>query len=113
MAAAGVISLVVWWLADPTLLEAFGGSLIGIGALSLLAGGLAGGGYVTAGDYGILYGRRHRHGWDSVQAEIGRAQDLRARLQRRLRPAANPSAFWQVIAGLLLVGMGATVLGLT
>jgi hypothetical protein len=109
--AAAVVSMVVWWIADVTWLQAFSGSLIGLGVLSLLAGGASGGGYVTAGTFGVNYGRRHDQGWNSTEAEIGRAQDLRGRLRSRLRPEANPTAFWQVMGGLALIGLGILAVG--
>ena len=90
--AAAIISLVVWWLADMSWPQAFGVSLVGIGLLPLLAGGMSGGGYTTAGRYGVLFGKRHDQGWDSTAGEIARAQDLRDRLRDRLRPAPNPTA---------------------
>ena len=110
---AFVASIVVRWLTDVIWLEALAYSLMGIGALSLLVGGVTGGGFVTAGNYGINYGRRHNQGWNSTQGEIARAQDLRDRMRRRLRPEANPTAFWQVIGGITLIGLGLAVLSLS
>jgi hypothetical protein len=111
-AAAG-IAVVVWLMADVSWPTAFGGTLVAMGTLSLLAGGATGGGFVTAGDYGTLYGRRHDSGWKSTAGEIGRAQDLRDRLAIRLRPRRNPTAWWQVIGGLVLIGLGIVALTLT
>lgn len=113
IAAALVISLVVWSLADVSWFTSIGGTLVGMGALSLLSGGANGGGFVTAGDYGIFYGRRHDQGWDSTAGEIGRARDLRDRLAAHLRPRRNPTAWWQVIGGLILVGLGIVALALS
>ena len=107
---AFVLSILVRWLTDVTWLEALAFSLFGLGVLSSFVGGLSGGGFVTAGNYGINYGRRHDQGWNSTQGEIGRAQDLRDRLRSRLRPKPNPTAFWQVIGGLALIGLGIAVL---
>ena len=113
IAVAVVISLVLWWLADLSLVTSIGGTLVGMGTLSLLAGGASGGGFVTAGDYGTFYGRRHDQGWDSTAGEIGRAQDLRDRLAAHLRPRRNPTAWWQVMGGLVLIGLGSVVLALS
>ena len=107
-----LLSIVVRWLTDATWTEALAYSLLGIGAVSLLMGGMSGGGFVTAGNYGINYGRRHNQGWNSTRGEIARAQDLRDRMRRRLRPEANPTAFWQVVGGIALIGLGAAVLSL-
>jgi hypothetical protein len=110
VAAAFLIALVVWWLTDLSWTTSIGGTLVGTGALSLLAGGASGGGFVTAGDYGTRYGQRHHQGWDSTAGEIGRAQDLRDRLAAHLRPRRNPAAWWQVIGGLALIGLGIVAL---
>jgi hypothetical protein len=112
VAAASLVALAVARFADAGYLESLAGSLIGIGALSLLAGGASGGGFITAGDYGINYGRRHDQGWSSTPGEIARAQDLRERMRHRLRPKPNPTAFWQVIGGIALIGLGMGALGL-
>ena len=53
------------------------------------------------------YGRRHEGGVGDPAAEIERVRDLRQRLDRGLRPEANPVAFWQVVAGLAYLGLGA------
>lgn len=111
LGAAVGISLLVWWLSDLVWLSSLGWSLLGMGTISLFAGGMAGGGFVNAGNYGVLYGRRHHQGWASTVGDIGRAQDLRDRLADRLRPRRNPTAFWQVLGGMLLLGLG--ILALT
>lgn len=109
--AAALIGTAVWALSDITWRGGFGGALVAIGVLSLLTGGMSGGGYMTAGGYGILFGSRHNEGWDSTAGEIDRAQDLRGRLMDNLRPRRNATAFWQVIGGLVVLGLGFAVLG--
>ncbi|MDH3730391.1 MAG: hypothetical protein OES13_04625 [Acidimicrobiia bacterium] len=44
--------------------------------------------------------------WASTVGDVGRAQDLRDRLANRLRPRRNPTAFWQVLGGMLLLALG-------
>ena len=112
IAAAAAISLVVWWLTQLSWLDALASCLVGIGLLSLLSGGMSGGGFVTAGPYGAFFGRRHDAGWNSSAGEMRRAQDLRERLRANLRPRANPTAFWQVIGGCVLIGLGVVVLSI-
>ena len=38
--------------------------------------------------------------------------DPRERLRKGLRPKANPTAFWQVVAGFAYVGIGVALLEL-
>ena len=40
------------------------------------------------------------------RGEVMKKRDPMARLRRGLRPQANPTAFWQVIAGFVYIGIG-------
>jgi hypothetical protein len=93
---------------------AAGLSMIGLGTLLLLVGGARGGGYTNMGLGAIeaLAGGRNRSQDDfegDPELRRGRLVERRdpmERLRRGLRPRANPSAFWQSVAGLLYLGVG-------
>ncbi len=77
----------------------------------LLAGGATGGGYTNlgVGAVGAMFGTRRT---DEAQSEMDESwggkpkMDPQERLRKGLRPEANPRAFWQVIGGMLYVGIG-------
>ncbi|NNF68451.1 MAG: hypothetical protein HKN01_01655, partial [Acidimicrobiia bacterium] len=107
--AAGI----VWsLLSGASVAEATAWSSWILGTVMLLLGGTSGSGLsrMSSEDYGIHYGRRHGHGFDDTEGEILRAEDLKERLRRGLRPEANPTAFWQVVGGLAVIGFGLAVL---
>ncbi len=102
-----------WGLAfDGSIGTGIGWALLLLGVPLLLAGGMTGGGFVGAstGDYGILYGRRHRHGQFATEGEILRYRDVRDRLRAGLRPGPNPAAFWQVVGGASYLALAVAVL---
>jgi len=108
LAAAAVVGLMVYGVTSMALGKAVGYSWIATGTFLLLVGGAKGGGYsnISIGALGALAGGRNRSDDDYEEdAELrterfGRRQDPMARLRKGLRPAPNPTAFWQVIAGL-------------
>lgn len=117
VAAAGALALLVVVLSDNSFATGFGYSLIGIGVLLLLAGGVSGGGYANlgAGALGTMFGAGVRAQPGSAEDDdpeelrkevFGRRGDPRERLRRGLRPEANPRAFWQVIAGFAYFALG-------
>lgn len=92
--------------------------LVGWGVLLLLMGGTTGGGYanIGVGAAQSLFGGRSRYDEDIDDPDIRRgkvkATDPRERLRRGLRPPPNPTAFWQVIGGLVAAFLGLVLLGL-
>ena len=113
--AVCVAAGIVWSLfSEASVAEATAGSSWILGTVMLLLGGTSGSGLsrMSSEDYGIHYGRRHGHGFDDTEGEILRAEDLKERLRRGLRPKANPTAFWQVVGGLAVIGFGLAVLSL-
>jgi len=85
-----------------------------LGTVLLLAGGARGGGYTNMGIGAIeaLVGGRNRSHDDfegDAEARRGRImkrRDPMERLRKGLRPAANPTAFWQSVAGFAYIGAG-------
>jgi hypothetical protein len=104
---AAVVGLVVWLISDIPLASTVGYTVILYGVVLLLAGGSTGGGYTNLGmgAMGSLFGTRRA---DEVQPEVSSAYKPTAeeRLQKGLRPEANPRAFWQVVGGTLYVALG-------
>lgn len=114
LAAAGLIGLVVWLATSARLVDALGYSYSALGAVLLLVGGMRGSGY----------GSPAARGNDSPANALGRAgdgpsagrqtgwpagaggYDPVARRRRRLQSAADPAAFWQVMAGCAYFGLG-------
>lgn len=117
VAVGAAVGLLVVWLSDTSFAAGFGYSLIGIGVLMLLAGGVSGGGYANlgVGALGTMFGAGLRaepgNSQDDDPEELrkevfGRRGDPRERLRRGLRPEANPRAFWQVLAGFAYFAIG-------
>ena len=104
---AAAVGLVLWMISDIPLASTVGYTMILYGVVLLLAGGSAGGGYTNLGmgAMGSLFGTRRA---DEVQPEVASAYrpTPQERLQKGLRPEANPRAFWQVVAGVLYVALG-------
>ncbi len=113
-AAAGLVGLIVWLATSAGAAESFGYAFIGLGTLMLLVGGARGGGYSNMGIGAVeaLIGGRNRSQDDYLsdeelrRGEVMKKRDPMARLRRGLRPQANPTAFWQVIAGFIYIGIG-------
>lgn len=98
----------------------FGYTMIGLGVLLVLSGGVSGGGYANlgAGALGTMFGSglRNQEGPadeddpEALRREVfGRRRDPRERLRRGLRPEANPRAFWQVIGGSTYFALGTVI----
>jgi len=119
-AVASLVGVVVWLATSARLSDALGYAFLALGTLLLLIGGARGGGYSNLGIGAVeaLMGGRNRvHDDYESDEELRRGQvmkkrDPMTRLRRGLRPQANPTAFWQVVAGLLYIaiGVGLTVL---
>lgn len=119
--AGAVIGVIVWLATAVGLAESIGYTFLGLGTLLLLTGGARGGGYSNLGIGAVeaVFGGRNRSQDDYVSDEelrhgkVMKKRDPMARLRRGLRPQANPTAFWQVIAGFLYIaiGVGAMLLG--
>jgi hypothetical protein len=112
--AAVVIGVIVWLATAVGFAESVGYTFLGLGTLLLLTGGARGGGYSNLGIGAVeaVFGGRNRAQDDYVsdeelrRGEVMKKRDPMARLRRGLRPQANPTAFWQVIAGFLYIGIG-------
>ena len=46
------------------------------------------------------------------ERRAGKRQDPMERLQKGLRPEANPRAFWQVVGGVLYIAVGIAIVSL-
>ncbi|MEN8041248.1 MAG: hypothetical protein ABFR95_07055 [Actinomycetota bacterium] len=105
--ASAAVGIVIWLISDIPLASTVGYTTILYGVVFLLAGGSTGGGYTNLGmgAMGSLFGTRRA---DEVQPEVDSAYKPtpHERLQKGLRPEANPRAFWQVIGGVLYVALG-------
>jgi hypothetical protein len=104
---AATVGLIVWLISDISLASTVGYTVILYGVVLLLAGGSAGGGYTNLGigAMGSFFGTRRA---DEVQPEVRSAQKPtpQERLEKGLRPEANPRAFWQVVGGVLYIAWG-------
>ena len=114
LAVCVAIGLVIWLISDVALASSVGYTTILYGVVFLLAGGATGGGYTNLGigAAGALFGaRRADEAQDDVQTTGGFRDPVSAqeRLQRGLRPEANPRAFWQVLGGAAYIALGLIV----
>jgi hypothetical protein len=115
LAGGGVVGVLAGLLAGTGPVLGIGYTLIAIGTLLLLIGGARGGGYSNLGLGAVeaLVHGRNRTDDDYVHNEalrrgaVNQRRDPMERLRKGLRPPANPTAFWQTIAGLVYVGVGA------
>jgi hypothetical protein len=105
-AGGTAVGLIAGAILHASLTTAFGYSMVLLGAVCLLGGGLTGGGYSVYG-IGQGVGRNHYMRGDHNRL-VG--EGLRAGYDR---PAADPGAFWMVVGGALYlaVGLAAVVLG--
>lgn len=114
LAGSAAVGFLFFLVADTGLASAIGYTIILYGVVLLLAGGATGGGYTNLGigAVGALFGTRRA---DEPQSEVEETWgtkpkiDPQDRLRKGLRPEANPRAFWQVIGGVLYVGIGLLV----
>lgn len=114
VAATAVLGVVVWLLTGLRFSHALGYTWIFSGTFLLLVGGARGGGYsnLSLGAVEALIGGRNRTD-DDVEEDadlrhgrVMKRRDPMDRLRRGLRPPPNPTAFWQIIAGFLLIALG-------
>jgi hypothetical protein len=107
---AAAIGVVIWLVSDIALASSVGYTMILYGVVLLLAGGSSGGGYTNLGmgAMGALFGTRRA---DEPQPEANSSFKItpQERLQKGLRPEANPRAFWQVLGGVLYVAIGLAI----
>lgn len=108
------------WGFDAGYLSILGYTLIIVGTALLLVGGSKGGGYTNIGVGAVeaMFGGRNR-AHDDFEADsdqrhgaVMKRQDPMARLKRGLRPEANPTAFWQAVAGFSYIAIGLGLLSL-
>ncbi len=126
-AAAGLtVGLLIFLFSSTGLYRSVGYGFLGLGTLMLLVGGGKGGGYANLGlgAMGTLArgyrDRGHGRGGPDDPAIVRAvaegeedygvtpyaAGDPMERLRRGLRPPPNPTAFWQVIAGIAYLAVG-------
>lgn len=105
------IGLVISLVSPASLAAAIGYTVILYGVILMLAGGSTGGGYTNLGlgAVGAMFGtRRADEAGEDVDPSRKRV-DPHERLQKGLRPEANPRAFWQVLGGLAYVILGLVI----
>jgi hypothetical protein len=118
--AALIVGLIVVLVSKHSFAAGFGYTMIGLGTVLWLAGGVAGGGYANlgVGALGTMFGSNLRQQEGSAEEDdpeevrrqvFGRRGDPRERLRKGLRPEANPRAFWQVIGGLGYFVLGTVI----
>jgi len=104
-----VVGLVIGLFSSASLIEGVAYVALVVALGLLLAGGASGGGYTSLGmgAAGAIFGGRQRHDEDYDDEEVRRGAIKRVntgdRLRRGLRPERNPRAFWQVIAGFVIL----------
>lgn len=111
--ASGLIAvgLVVFVITDLGLLSAVGHTFFFGGAFLILVGGARGGGYTNLGmgTFELFTAGRDRVLDDRGDLDADREtrrRDALQRLRRGLRPEANPTALWDVIAGFAFMAIG-------
>lgn len=108
--ASSAVGVLIWLISDISLASTVGYTVILYGVVLMLAGGSTGGGYTNLGmgAVGSLFGTRRA---DEAQPEANSSFNITSqeRLQKGLRPEANPRAFWQVVGGGVYVGVGLLV----
>lgn len=111
LVVSSAIGLIFWLITDTPLASSVGYTVILYGVVLLLAGGASGGGYthLGMGAMGALFGTRRV---DEPQPEADSSFKLtpQERLEKGLRPGANPRAFWQVVGGALYIAIGLFIL---
>jgi hypothetical protein len=93
------VGLIAGVMLGATMATAFGYTMVILGAICLLGGGLTGGGYSVYGP-GEGVGRNHYMRGDGNKLAM---DHLRKGYDR---PAADPGAFWLAIGGFLYVAIG-------
>ncbi len=115
---AAAVGLVWGAFSGASFVQGVAWAVLAYGVLLLLFGGATGGGYtnIGVGAVGSIFGGRHQYDADPSDPDVRRGGvgkvDPRERLRKGLRPAANPTAFWQVVAGFAYVAIGVALLEL-
>ena len=99
LAGGTVVGLIAGAMFGAPVATASGYTMVVLGAICLLGGGLTGGGYSQYG-IGEGIGRNHYMRGDRNQLVVDRLRDGYD------RPAADPGASWLAVAGLLYLGIG-------
>ncbi len=111
-----VVGVVVGLFTGGSLWSAAGYTVMLLGVVMMLAGGASGGGYthLGAGAVGAAFGGRRvdEEEQEYQERRAGKRQDPMERLQKGLRPEANPRAFWQVVGGVLYIAVGIVIVTL-
>lgn len=113
---AAVVGALISLFTDASAATGAGYGIIGLGVAMMLAGGASGGGYanIGVGAVGALFGghRRYDDDLDDPDVRMGGTgrRDPMDRLRKGLRPEANPSAFWQVVGGIVAIVGGVLLL---
>lgn len=121
IALSAVVGVVVIAISGHSFASGLGYSMIGLGTVMLLSGGVAGGGYANlgVGALGTMFGSELRRPEGSAEHDdpeelrrqvFGKRMDPKERLRRGLRPEANPRAFWQVVGGFAYFALGTIVI---
>ena len=107
---AAAVGMIIWSVSNIALASTVGYTVVLYVVVLLLAGGSSGGGYTNLGlgAMGSFFGTRRA---DEAQPEVQSVQKPtpQERLQKGLRPDANPRAFWQVVGGLLYIALGLAI----
>ena len=117
-AVAATIGMIIAAFTDAGLVTGAGYGVVGWGVILLLVGGTTGGGYANMGVGAAqsLFGGRTRYDDDFDDPDVRRGRvkkvDASSRLRKGLRPAPNPTAFWQVIGGLAALVLGVVLLSI-
>ncbi len=114
LATAGAIGLLIGTVSSVAVASAVGYAIVLLGVAWLWAGGAFGSGYSSLG---LGEGVIRRTFAQGIGGEPGhRADRHRAagvdpveRIREGMRPDANPRAFWQVVGGVLYIGIGLAV----
>lgn len=111
LGACIAIGLVIWMASPASAAAAIGYTVILYGVILMLAGGSTGGGYTNLGlgAMGAMFGTRRADEAEDDGESAQRRKDPHERLQKGLRPEANPRAFWQVVGGITYVVIGLVI----
>ncbi len=122
LAVGIVVGLIIGALSSVGVGSAIGYTVLLMGAGFMIAGGIPGSG-VYAGGFGRIFsGGSDPAGQSSGgpspsgsaagasdDVDLGSPSEVRQRMQRRLRPEKNPTAFWLVTGGISYVVIGLVI----
>jgi len=125
VAGCAALGLIFVWASDASFAQGFGYAMVGLGAIFLLSGGVAGGGVgggysnmggsAGEGAQGATFDHASRYQAGAAahddrdvlrQQMFGAFGDPRERSRKRLRREVNPQAFWHVVAGFSYFALG-------